>query len=161
MMYSCVLVWSLQSLWIGSLYGRVASSDCYYKECFSFSGHPQITMNRRQSGCVSPKLFSSQPKPSIGQETTRERVCDFLFLHFCLLISSSKQFSFFILPLNHFKIGRPHIFVLFPEHQKLTNFFGGLFFFYFSELHDAASCWRLLSVVQSCFLAPQSNAVEN
>lgn len=70
-MYSCVLICSLQCLWIGSLYGRVASSDGYYKECFS--GHPQC-MNRRgeEDGGVSPKLFSSKPKLSISQETNRK-----------------------------------------------------------------------------------------
>jgi len=75
--------------------------------------HTDHYKQKRENDCVSPKLFNSQPKLSVDQETTRERICDFLFLHFWLWISNHKQVSFFVLPLNCLKIGHPHIFVLF------------------------------------------------
>lgn len=43
---------------------------------------------------------------------------------------------------------------------KANSLWGGVFFSFSPQSHDSAPCWRLLSVVQSCFLAWQSSAME-
>lgn len=93
-------------------------------------------------------LKPSYSAASLSLALVRKQPENFLFLHFYLLISNHKQFSFFILPLNHFKIGLPPVFVLCLSIKNKLYFFGGLFFIYFSELHNAAPCWRSVSVAQ-------------
>jgi len=67
MMFVCISMLSAESLdWV-LIWD--SSSECHYKDCFSSSGHTQIMIRRGECGGLSTQLVSSQPNPSIGQET--------------------------------------------------------------------------------------------